>query len=445
MDIAVVPSVDQAVLDGHRAHTLRVGRREPVLAVVLVGEQDPCRPELPDDLPDPLNGDRSAHQQVARLGGDLGGKLRAEVDTGDDDRHVGAGDPIGSRLRCCADQVRVLRRAGEPNDVHGQDPVRVGPGQSPPGVVVVDRGPQLDGHRVQPRPSETPLDRVEVRVDETRALGRVDPLDDVGVHGQQRTLGPGGEAGEPAEDRPPAARALVWAHERPESSSQPAQERGVGLGGRQSGSRRRGSDGSTFGLERQPIASGHQSGRLDKGVVAAGRALDPRRLDRRDQLVEHAQPQDLLAQPGCVGDPAVVPEGGPLDRHRFHDPGGVRPFVEEVGRLGVGVARGQDTLGDLAQADRPVTRFGRSSPRSIEDGDRAPVERPAGNRRLKAQDRASAVRRYGRLQGCAVAWATRGERRASEDSCTCHASENIGFGRPPLWCRSARLDGRAIL
>ncbi len=188
MDVAVVAAVDHPVLDRDDLDALGPRRGQPVLPVVLVGEEHACRSEAPEEGADV--------RDRADLGGHpAGGEFRdptdqrgAQVHAVHDDRRrdlADGGDPRFRRAGVGA--TATLRFPGAPDRRRGQEARPVRCRESVPPDVVVDARLEIDLDGLEGGAAERIDDRGEVRVDVTWPVGGLDALARVFEDHQQAT------------------------------------------------------------------------------------------------------------------------------------------------------------------------------------------------------------------------------------------------------------------
>ena len=113
------------MLDRGERHALGRRRGHPVLAVVLVCEQDAGGPDLPEQPADAFAVHDPAAKRPLGPARDVGGQRGPEVDAADDRRHTDLRDPRGDRGGL--GPVRCRRDVGAQHldDVAGERPGRV--------------------------------------------------------------------------------------------------------------------------------------------------------------------------------------------------------------------------------------------------------------------------------------------------------------------------------
>ena len=227
MDVAVVRAVQDPVLHGGDGDALGLGRDEPLLAVVLIGEEETGRPQTTQEPPDPRHGPALARHQLAGLSGDMGGQERPEVDTGDHHRDACGGDPLGRRfVRGRGGRIRavpVIPGAAEDGD--REHALAVISRQSRPRLVVVDLRPEVQLDRVERSASEDVDDRPEKGVHLARAVAGLDALASVLQDDEQPLPWIGGETRQPLVDASKSVRPVDAAqvgragstHDRPKA------------------------------------------------------------------------------------------------------------------------------------------------------------------------------------------------------------------------------------
>ena len=145
MDVAVVVAVDHPVLERDGRHALGRRRGKPVLAVVLVGEQDARGPQTAKDPPDPVAGAELVREHGTGRRDHPSAKLRTQVDAGDLDRRLmdRVDDPVHVH-----DRVAHLRRA-EAQRVDREEARMVRRCEPPPAGVLLDPRPDVQLDRLE--------------------------------------------------------------------------------------------------------------------------------------------------------------------------------------------------------------------------------------------------------------------------------------------------------
>jgi hypothetical protein len=187
VDVPAVVAVDRPVLDGRDRDPRCGGRLAPVLAVVLVGEQDAGRVQAPQQPPDARDGAVHGPEPALGVPCHVLGQDPAEVDARGHGRDIDAGDR--ARGGCRARQHGRLR--GLVVDEEGilwQEPARGIRGEPLHGGRVGALGPPVEEDGLEACPAQLVGDGPEVGVHHPGAVRGLDAVRRVGADDEQ---GPG--------------------------------------------------------------------------------------------------------------------------------------------------------------------------------------------------------------------------------------------------------------
>ena len=225
VDVPVVRAGDHPVLDGHRRDALESRRGEPVLAVVLIGQQQDPWPHAPDEPSDPADRLQVASMGGPHLIGHPAGHGGAEVHARCDQRGRVPGDRIGDGLGLRTNGDRIVGDRGGPDGVGGQHSLGPGGCEVFPRGGIAESRPDLDLDRLQRGPAQAFHDGSEIGVHEPWPGRCLHPLPGMRQDHEQATGIPG-QAVDSAQHEAATADRLARTQGRADASSESPEQAG---------------------------------------------------------------------------------------------------------------------------------------------------------------------------------------------------------------------------